>query len=293
MSVSGRKPERGGGGRGGSGPVASGDGAEGADERSALRRIWDQVGTLVLAVAIALTIRAFVIEPFRIPSGSMLPTLLIGDHLFVNKFVYGARIPFTGWRLPGLREPQRGDVVVFEVARVVDPRSERIVPADLEPGLPKDDFVKRIVGLPGDRITVEQGRVTVNGVPAEQLATGSQHRDELGRVLEVRSEALEGCTHEVLDDPAFSGLQVADFVVPEGRYFMMGDNRDYSNDSRKWGTVRLEEMKGPAFILYWSWSVNGNALQFFNPVNWFTADKRWDRVFRRVRCDAPGPAPES
>jgi len=228
-----------------------------------------------------------VVEPFRIPSGSMLPTLLIGDHLFVNKFLYGPRLPFTEWRLPGLRMPERGDVVVFEVARGDGRRVHDFAPADRYPDLPRDDFVKRIVGLPGDRISVVDGRVTINGVPADQITTGGLHRDELGRMLQVREEVLGDCQHEVLDDPGFAGLQVTDFTVPEGRYFMMGDNRDYSNDSRKWGTVRFEEIKGPAFILYWSWSVNGNALQFFNPVNWWTAEKRWDRVFQRVRCERP------
>ena len=237
----------------------------------------------MLAIVIALAIRAVVIEPFRIPSGSMLPTLLIGDHLFVNKFLYGPRVPFTDWRLPGLREPKRGDVVVFEVARTPN---GGIVPADLGPDLPSDDFIKRLVGLPGDRITVRDGRLSVNGVPMEQVDFDLDHRDELGRRLDVRTEILEDCGHEILDDPGLGGLQVVDFVVPEGRYFMMGDNRDYSNDSRQWGTVRLEEMKGPAFLLYWSWDVNGNALQFFNPVNWFKAEKRWDRVFRPVGCES-------
>ena len=117
------------------------------------RAIWDQLSTLVVAIAIALVVRSFVIEPFRIPSGSMLPTLLIGDHLFVNKFLYGARIPFTDIRLPGFRMPERGDVVVFEVARdegSVPGLGARIAPADLQPELPRDDFVKRVVGLPGD-----------------------------------------------------------------------------------------------------------------------------------------------
>ena len=245
---------------------------EAADqEASFLVRVWDQVGTLILAIVIALAIRAVVIEPFRIPSGSMLPTLLIGDHLFVNKFIYGARVPFTDWRLPGIREPRRGDVVVFEVARTP---GGGIVPADRQPDLPGDDFIKRLVGLPGDRITARDGRLTINGVPMEQIDFDLEHRDELGRRLDVRTEMLEACGHEILDDPGLGGLQVVDFVVPEGRYFMMGDNRDYSNDSRQWGTVRLEEMKGPAFLLYWSWDVNGNALQFFNPLNWFKAEKR-------------------
>ena len=249
-------------------------------------RVWDQVGTLVLAVVIALAIRAVVIEPFRIPSGSMLPTLLIGDHLFVNKFIYGPRVPFTDWRLPGFRSPERGDVVVFEVARGLEGGRSVIIPADQRPELPRDDFIKRLVGLPGDRITVKNGVLKVNGVPMEQIDLGVGHRDEAGRRLDVRTEYLEDCAHAVLDDPGLGGLQVVDFVVPEDRYFLMGDNRDYSNDSRQWGTVRLEEMKGPAFLLYWSWDVNGNALQFFNPVNWFNADKRWDRVFQPVRCES-------
>ncbi len=117
----------------------------------ALARIWEQASTLLLAIAIALTIRTFVIEPFRIPSESMLPTLLIGDHLFVNKFAYGAAVPFTDIRLPGLRDPRRGDVVVFTVAREVGRAIPRIHPADQRPDLPRDDFVKRIVGLPGER----------------------------------------------------------------------------------------------------------------------------------------------
>lgn len=280
-------------GRRDAGAGADADAGADGEDLSLLQRLWEQVGTLVIAVAIALAIRALVVEPFRIPSGSMLPTLLIGDHLFVNKFVYGPRIPFSDWRLPGLRMPERGDVVVFEVARGDGRRTEEIVPADVHSELPRDDFVKRVVGLPGDRISVRHGRVTVNGVPAEQLMTGERHRDELGRLLEVHRETLGDCVHEVLDDPGYAGLQVADYVVPEGRYFMMGDNRDYSNDSRKWGTVRFEEIKGPAFILYWSWSVNGNALEFFNPVNWWTAEKRWDRIFMRVRCERPGEAASS
>jgi signal peptidase I len=279
------------------GGASGSDGASGADAavengaglvaKTTLAVIWEQVGTLVLAVAIALGIRGFVVEPFRIPSGSMLPTLLIGDHLFVNKFIYGPRIPFTDVRLPGIRDPKRGDVVVFEVAERHPARPPRFGPADRFPDSPRQDFVKRLVGLPGDRISVHDGRVTVNGQPLEQWGTGETHLDEVGRVLQVRTEDLLGCGHAVLDDSGSRGLDKNSFVVPEGRYFMMGDNRDYSNDSRAWGTVRLEEFKGPAFILYWSWDVNGSALQFFNPVNWFQANKRWDRVFQRVRCEEP------
>ena len=262
---------------------------EGLEEQPAAgmwRWLWDQFGTLALAVLIALGIRALVIEPFRIPSGSMLPTLLIGDHLFVNKFVYGPKIPFTDYRLPGLREPRRGDVVVFQVSRGPADRfgQQDIFPADERPDLRRDDFVKRIVGLPGDRVRVRDGRVYINDELVDLIATDRQFVDERGRKLDVLGERLDGCEHAVLHDKAGGGRRHADRLVPEGRYFMLGDNRDYSNDSRVWGTVRLEEIQGPAFILYWSWDVNGSFLQFLNPVNWWKAEKRWSRIFQRVKC---------
>ena len=253
-----------------------------------LARVWEQVSTLGLAVAIALSIRIFLIEPFRIPSESMLPTLLIGDHLFVDKLAYGPRIPFTDWRLPGWREPERGDVVVFTVARGRDRGIERIHPADERPDLPRDDFVKRIVGLPGDRVEIRRNRVYVNDEPVVLTDTQEVFVDEGGRGLAIHREELGDCEHAVLDDPRLPGDRKSPMVVPEGRYFMMGDNRDHSNDSRRWGTVRLEEMQGPAFILYWSWDVNGNFLQFLNPLNWWKAEKRWSRIFSRVRCLQPG-----
>ncbi len=262
--------------------------APGPAPAGALARIWEQASTLLLAIAIALTIRTFVIEPFRIPSESMLPTLLIGDHLFVNKFAYGARVPFTDVRLPGLREPRRGDVVVFTVAREAGRRSiPRIHPADKRPDLPRDDFVKRIVGLPGDRLEVRRNRVYVNDQLVEVGESEGVFEDESGHGLAIQREHLNGCDHAVLDDPAIPGQRKSPLVVPPGRYFMMGDNRDHSNDSRVWGTVRSEEIQGPAFILYWSWDVNGNFLQFLNPVNWWSAEKRWSRVFSRVRCLEP------
>ena len=254
----------------------------------ALARIWEQLSTLLLAVAIALTIRVFVIEPFRIPSESMLPTLLIGDHLFVNKFAYGAKVPFTDIRLPGLGKPERGDVVVFVVARELNRGMPRIYPADKRPDLPRDDFVKRIVGLPGDRMEVRNNRVYVNDRLVEMSESEGVFQDDSGHGLAIQRERLEGCDHAVLDDPAIPGQRRSPVVVPPGRYFVMGDNRDHSNDSRIWGTVRFEEIRGPAFILYWSWDVNGNFLQFLNPINWWSAEKRWSRVFSRVRCFEPG-----
>ncbi|HEB90400.1 MAG TPA: signal peptidase I [Deltaproteobacteria bacterium] len=264
-------------------------------ETSKVAGIVDQVVTLVIAITIALAIRHFVVEPFRIPSGSMFPTLLIGDHLFVNKLAYGPTIPFTEARLPGFSEPRRGDVVVFEVARPRNRLGGRdIKPVDRAPeGAPTEDFVKRLVGLPGDRIAWRDGQVFINDVPLRVTPTNEIFEDDSGVRYAKSWEDLGRCRHAILKDlrqrrPRNSRLERGTYVVEPGRYFMMGDNRDNSNDSRSWGTVRLEELKGPAFILYWSWDVNGNMLSFFNPVNWWTAEKRWDRIFKRVRCE-PSP----
>lgn len=258
-----------------------------------LAAIVDQAVTLVIAISIALAIRHFVVEPFRIPSGSMFPTLLIGDHLFVNKLAYGPTVPFSELRLPGFSEPKRGDVVVFEVARPLNKIGGRdIKPVDLVPeGTPTEDFVKRLVGLPGDRIAWRDGRIFVNDAALEVGSTDQQFVDDSGRSFAMSWEDLGNCRHSILSDARSHGrresrLDRGSWVVEPGRYFMMGDNRDNSNDSRVWGTVRFQELKGPAVILYWSWNVNGNMLSFFNPVNWFRAEKRWERIFQRIRCES-------
>lgn len=280
----------------------SGDTGEEAlpPEASTVDSIVEQVVTLVIAIAIALLIRQVLIEPFRIPSGSMFPTLLVGDHLFVNKLAYGPRIPFTDWRLPGWREPERGDVVVFEVARPNPPvGGQDTMAVDRAPeGSRTEDFVKRLVGLPGDEIRWRHGQVFVNGEPLDmEPVSGGWVEQESGKRYDQSWEDLGDCRHAVLYDPLPRNWRLKSggpILVEPGRYFMMGDNRDNSKDSREWGTVRLEELKGPAFILYWSWNVNGNMLSFFNPVNWFTAEKRWDRIFDRVECEpVPAPVPEA
>jgi signal peptidase I len=258
-------------------------GTRAAAPPSTLRAVWDQVGTLLLAVVIALGVRACVVEPFRIPSGSMLPTLLIGDHLFVNRFVYGIKVPFTDYRFPGLREPQRGDVVVFSVAR--DPmRGEgpgSVYPADLRPDLPTESFVKRIVGMPGDSVEVRDGVVSVNGKTLEQEPTGETFLDPRGMAFQVRREKIDGHPHQTLHDPRDSGRDGVWRVEP-GRYLMMGDNRDQSFDSRYWGTVREAEFKGPAFVIYWSWDFRGSWLSMLNPLTW------WDLMLHRMRWDRIG-----
>jgi len=251
----------------------SGDGEGGR----AAGGFWEQISTLVMAVLIALGIRAFVIEPYRIPSGSMFPTLLIGDHLFVNKFVYGIKLPFTRIRLPGLREPERGDVVVFSVAK----RGPQTYPADLQPELPTEEFVKRIIGIPGDRLEFRDGKVWLNGEPMDPHPLGETFEDDVGRTLSMAEVHLGDHSFTILDDPQVALPEPAMLTVPPGRYFMMGDNRDHSKDSRFWGTVDLADLKGPAMILYWSWDFNGGWAELLNPITWWrllTEEMRWDRM---------------
>jgi signal peptidase I len=239
--------------------------------------LWEQISTLLLAVMIALGIRAFVIEPYRIPSGSMFPTLLVGDHLFVNKFVYGIKIPFTDLRLPGLRDPERGDVVVFTVAKL----GGQTFPADRRTDLPREEFVKRIVGIPGDRVEFRHDEIYVNGGRVDSKPLEEDFVDDDGRALHQNQVTLGDHRFVTLDDPYVKLPSPDPVVVEEGRYLMLGDNRDHSKDSRVWGTVRLAEIKGPAFILYWSWNFNGNWGQLLNPLTWWdllTTKMRWDRI---------------
>lgn len=257
------------------GPAPAADPApEGREPRSIA---WQQAATLVAAVLIALALRTFLVEPFRIPSGSMIPTLLVGDHLFVNKLVYGARLPGTSLHLPALREPRRGEVVVFAVAEDGD----RTYPADLRPDLPREEFVKRIIGLPGDRIDIRDGAVFVNGKRVTTSRDGERMDDGLGRKLDVLQASIDGRDFRILDDPDIDA-RGGRFRVEPGRYFMLGDNRDYSKDSRVWGTVRRQEIEGPAFLLYWSWDFTGGWLELASPATWWNVHVRWDRVGRRI-----------
>jgi signal peptidase I len=253
-----------------------------AGRESASGGLWEQVSTLAFAVLIALAIRAFVIEPYRIPSGSMFPTLLVGDHLFVNKFVYGVKVPFTRVRLPGLREPERGDVVVFTVAK----QGQQTFPADQRPELSTEEFVKRIIGIPGDRLEFRGGQVFVNGEAIEARPQDRPFVDETSHALAVSAVDLDGRRFEILDDPLLPALEPPPLTVPPGRFFMLGDNRDHSKDSRVWGTVDAAELKGPAFVIYWSWDFNGSWTELLDPRTWWrllTREMRWDRLGTLVR----------
>ncbi|MDA8163766.1 MAG: signal peptidase I [Desulfobacteraceae bacterium] len=184
-------------------------------QKSVLR---EYVEAILIAIILALFIRTFVVQAFKIPSGSMIPTLLVGDHILVNKFIYGVKNPFTGTTWIGVSEPHRKDVIVFKY-----------------PLNPSQDFIKRVIGVEGDRIQVIDKQVYVNGKPFKvPHAIFLDERDIPGR---------------------FSPRDnFGPVVVPPHSLFVMGDNRDNSQDSRYWGFVDLKEVKGKAFMIYWSWN---------------------------------------
>ncbi|HBA89246.1 MAG TPA: signal peptidase I [Geobacter sp.] len=173
--------------------------------------------SILIAVLLAMVIRTFVVQAFKIPSGSMEDTLLIGDHLLVNKFIYGAKIPLTDTRILKIRDPRQGDVIVFEY------------PED-----PSKDFIKRVVGVPGDVVEVKDKRVFVNGKLYANPHEVHKEQDTIPKEMNPRD----------FKDPV---------KVPAESYFVMGDNRDRSYDSRFWGFVTKDKIKGLAFIKYWSW----------------------------------------
>jgi len=266
------------------------DSAEGDEPAPFLRRVWDQVGPIGIAVLVALAIRAVIIESYYVPSGSMLSTMLIGDHVFVSKFTFGAHIPFTGVTVRPVRDPRRGEIAVFALGRGP---SGVICPLDQCPDYSAEGFVKRIVGLPGDTIAYREGRLILNGKPVAQRELGETFADERGVKMRVLEEDLEGCSHRVLDIPGTGGLTQEPMTVPADHYFLMGDNRDNSNDSRAWGTVHRNDLKGPVLINYWSWNNTRSWLAMLNPITWIQllfSEMRWGRIGMTFACDA-GPAP--
>jgi signal peptidase I len=185
---------------------------------------------LIIALVLALFIRTFVVQAFKIPSGSMLPTLKIGDHLLVNKFLYGIRVPIADKVLVSFSQPETRDIVVFEF-----PEDE------------SKDFIKRIIGLPGDTIEIRDKRVYRNG---EKLSE-PYARHTSSQVINHPFPMDKWPPHR-FDPRARDNL--GPLKVPAGKFFVLGDNRDESYDSRFWGFVEREEILGEAWIIYWSWS---------------------------------------
>ncbi len=188
------------------------------------RFVKEYLEPIVIAVLIALFIRAFIVQAFKIPSSSMEPTLLVGDHLLVNKFIYGIRIPYTDIKFFQYKKPQRGDIIVF------------IFPKDR-----RKDFIKRVIGTEGERVEIIHNKIYINNKLIE---------DPWGHFTMPRSS---------IED-------YGPVKVPEDSLFVMGDNRDNSQDSRFWGFVKNNEVKGKAFIIYFSW--DSNAQDLLNKIRW-------------------------
>ncbi len=203
---------------------------------------------VILAV---LLIRSFIAEPFRIPSSSMMPTLLIGDFILVNKFAYGVRLPVTNTRILDLGDPQRGDVIVFRF------------PED-----PRDDYIKRVIGVPGDQIAYRDKVVYVNGVAVEQDEIGSYQGEGSGVDMTgslLKTERLPGAEHQILLGRSSGGFYPAHegpWTVKDGEYFVLGDNRDHSQDSRYWGFVPEANLVGKAFLIWMNWDGRNGGVEF-------------------------------
>ena len=212
-------------------------------------------GSFFPVIALVFILRSFLWEPFKIPSSSMVPTLLVGDLILVNKYTYGIRLPIINKKIIQLNDPQRGDVMVFKY------------PKDMS-----QDYIKRVIGVPGDKITYENKRLTVNGKPVDYTPLDDYLDDESTVYHKQLEENLTGISHRILNDdpaPTLNLGQVTDFphkdacdynedgfscVVPAGNYFMMGDNRDNSADSRYWGFVPNENIVGKAFLVWMNFS---------------------------------------
>lgn len=211
---------------------------------------------------IVLILRSFIAEPFKIPSGSMQPTLLEGDHILVNKFAYGIRLPVLGTKLVKVNKPKRGDVIVF---RHIDHK----------------DLIKRVVGLPGERITYRAKNLYINGVQVD-LSDRELVRNNNGTVAYKQIESLEQIKHSVFTNPdrAIERPPYAtDFLIPENSYFVMGDNRDNSLDSRYWGAVNDTAIIGRAVAIWWSWDI----MYWPDFLHFWDFNIRWDRAFTAIK----------
>jgi signal peptidase I len=213
-------------------------------------------------ILIVFVLRSFIVEPFKIPSGSMIPTLLVGDFILVNKFSYGLRLPIINKKVIDIGQPQRGDVMVFRY------------PED-----PSLDYIKRVVGLPGDKVAYQNKRLTINGTPVETKKLGDYLHPERLYYSKQFSEKLGDAEHRMLNDddaPSFINDAVlfphrenclynnagVICTVPPGHYFMVGDNRDNSRDSRVWGFVPDENIVGKAFLIWFNFSDLGRIGSF-------------------------------
>jgi len=222
-------------------------------DKDAVDPWWVEYGASFFPVILAVFfLRSFIVEPFKIPSGSMIPTLLVGDYILVNKFTYGIRLPVIDKKVVDINLPKRGDVMVFRY-----------------PENPEQDYIKRVVGLPGDTVEYYDKRLRINGMPVDTQPDGSYLHVERFYSSERFKETLGTTTHAILNDPVDRAMTPKAFpqrnrctytssgvrcMVPEGHYFVMGDNRDDSSDSRVWGFVPEENIVGKAFFIWFNFN---------------------------------------
>ena len=223
-------------------------------------RVWEWAKSLAVIIVLFLIIRTFLVQTFVITSGSMEDTLQVGDFLLISKAAYGAVIPGTDNRLPGYTDPRRGDVIVFRAAH--------------EPNM---DLVKRLIALPGDTVAMQAGVLYLNGVAqVEPYLKGTPSAQDASHpAFQWQREHLAGAAGSRGYQPTLHNW--GPLVVPEGRYFALGDNRQQSLDSRFWGFVDATKVKGRAVFLYWSY--DGDTLR---PFPWLTS-VRWERLGDRIR----------
>jgi len=253
----------------------------GAPRPPFLTRAWEQIKSFAGAVLIYLVIRTLLMEAFRIPSGSMIPTLMVGDWLFVNKVAYGPHIPFTKHHLPGYRSPTRGDVIVFESPYQADQAARGEDPTPT--------LVKRLVGTPGDTLYMRNGMLYRNGLEQRQ-GFGTEKNWKGGENI---TDPLFDWQHQFEVKGSKYGAPPAQpthdnwgpLLVPPGFYFMMGDNRYCSKDGRYWGLVPRENIRGRPMFIYYSYrtSANDSETPDCNPdtsdrVLPFITDVRWGRL---------------
>jgi len=213
-------------------------------------KVREYAEAFAVALVIALVVRTLLLQAFKIPSGSMENTLLVGDHIFVNKFVYGYHVPYTKGRILAFKTPKRGDIVVF------------VFPED-----PSKDFIKRVVGTPGDLVEVRRKTVYINGAPvAEDYTRYADGKSSDGNDVEGLIRGRDN---------------MPPVRVPAGKLFMMGDNRDRSYDSRFWGFVDMDAVIGKALFIYFS--IDWNRGIGWTDVARFPELVRWDRIGRVLR----------
>ena len=233
--------------------------SEKAQDQEKLPVIIDYARSFFPVLLIVFLLRSFLFEPFRIPSGSLKPTLLVGDFILVNKFDYGIRLPVIHKKIYALNEPKRGDIIVFRW------------PLD-----PSVDFIKRVIGVPGDRISYVKKVLTVNGqeMPQQFEKNDTDHdgKNETWNVIQ-KKENFFGIQHSIYQIPEKVNDDFHDLVVPSGMYFVMGDNRDDSADSRFWGFVPETNILGKASVIWMSWNSDGS----------FPDKIRWNRLGEVIR----------